>query len=66
MGQVQAAPAGHLQLAAEGGHSVIDRDRNTGAAQFFGRDKTARSAADHRYGRIFDANDHAVVIHGRT
>ena len=46
MGQIEPASPGHEHLAAEGGHPVVERDREARLCQSFGRHQTGGAAAD--------------------
>ncbi len=46
MRQIEAAAPGHEHLPAEGGHAVVERDREARLRQSFGRHQTGGAAAD--------------------
>ena len=50
MGEVQAASAGHEELAGDGGHAVVDGDRDTGGGEDFRGHQAGWSGPDYRRG----------------
>jgi hypothetical protein len=47
MGEIEAAAAGHQELAPRRGHPVVDRDRSASPRQHFGGHQAGWSRADH-------------------